>query len=130
MSCPSKVTLPELAGVTPQTVLTIVVLPAPLGPIRPSTSPLPIPRVTSRSACRPLNRRDTLSRRRISDMLCLLPKAANAQRHQPMRQQQQQQYDQQAEHAAMDLDVVAPDHLLQHQIQKRAAGRAQRRAEA
>ena len=39
MSAPSKVTVPELAGVTPQTVLTSVVLPAPFGPIRPRTSP-------------------------------------------------------------------------------------------
>src|ERR1700760_3879934 len=109
MSWPSKITLPELAGVTLQTVLTSVVLPAPLGPIRPSTSPLLMLRVTSRRACRPLNRRDTASRRRISDMLCPSPKATQAQRHQPVRQHQQQQHDQYAEHAAVDLDVVAPD---------------------
>src|ERR1700761_3933870 len=100
MSRPSKITLPEFAGVTPQTVLTSVVLPAPLGPIRPSTSPLLMPNETSRSACRPLKRRDTASRRRISDMLRLPPEVAKTQRNEAMRQQQQQRDDQNAEHAA------------------------------
>src|ERR1700729_1483592 len=103
--------VPELAGVTAQTVLTSVVLPAPLGPIKPSTSPLLIPSVTSRSACRPLNRRDTRSRRRISDMFRLSPEIAKTQRDQAMRQQQQQCDDQHPEHPAVDLNIIAPDHL-------------------
>src|SRR5258708_32653504 len=107
MSRPSNVTTPEFAGVTPQTVLTSVVLPAPLGPIRPSTSPLLIANETSRSACRPLNRRDTASRRRISDMPRLSPEVAETQRNQAMRQQQQQRDDQHTKHAAVDLDGVA-----------------------
>src|SRR5260370_30489079 len=112
MSWPMKMTVPELAGVTPQMVLTSVVLPAPFGPISPSTSPLLIPSVTSESACRPLKCRDTALRRRISDML-RLPEHAGAQRNQAVRQEQQQHDNQHAEHAAVDLDVVAPDHFLQ-----------------
>src|ERR1700742_3339020 len=129
MSRPSNVTTPELAGVTPQTVLTSVVLPAPLGPIRPSTSPLLTANVTSRSACSPLNLRDTALRCRISDMLCLSPRPTQAQRDQPVRQQQQKRDDQQAQHAAVNLDVVAPDHLFEREIKKGAADRAQRRSE-
>src|ERR1700733_4363538 len=127
MSWPRKVTVPELAGVTPQIVLTSVVLPAPLGPINPSTSPLLMPSVTSRSACRPLKCRDTASRRRISDMLRLSPEHARSQRNQAVRQEQQ--HDQHAEHATMDLDVVAPDHFLEPEIQERAADHAERRTE-
>src|ERR1700733_13971628 len=111
ISRPSNVIAPELAGVTPQTVLTKVVLPAPFGPIKPSTSPLLIPSVTSRSACRPLNRRDTRSRRRISATFGLSPEVAEAQRNQAMRQQQQQCHDQHTEHAAVNLDIIAPDHF-------------------
>src|ERR1700680_5143648 len=121
MSVPMKVTVPELAGVTPQMVLTSVVLPAPLGPINPSTSPLLMPSVTPRSACRPLKYRDTASRRRISDMPDLPPQIAYAQRNQAVRQEQQQHNDQHAEHAAVDLDVIAPDHLLEREIDKRPA---------
>src|SRR4030081_2765593 len=106
MSRPMKMTVPELAGVTPQMVLTSVVLPAPFGPIKPSTSPLLMVSVTSRSACRPLKCRETASRRRISDMFCPPPKAAETQRNHAMRQNQQQHDDQHAEHAAVDLDIV------------------------
>src|SRR5579871_6742853 len=113
ISRPMKTMLPELAGVTPQIVLISVVLPAPFGPINPSTSPLSMPSVTSLSACRPLKRRDTRSRRNISDelsgMFCLSPEHAPAQRDHAMRKEQQQHDDQHAEHAAVDLDVVAPD---------------------
>src|ERR1700729_3681641 len=129
MSRPSKMMAPELAGVTPQTVLTSVVLPAPFGPIRPSTSPLPTENVTSRSACRPLNRRDTALRRRISDMLCLSPEAGDAQRNNPVRQQQQKRHDQQPQYAAVNLDIVAPDHLLEREIKQGAAERAERRSQ-
>src|ERR1700761_5769053 len=117
MSRPSKLMVPELAGVTPQTVLTSVVLPAPFGPIRPSTSPLPTENETSRSACNPLKRRDTALRRSSSDMPSLSPEFADPQRHDSMRQQQQQRHDQQAEHAAVDLDVVAPDHFLEREVE-------------
>src|SRR6195952_346775 len=108
MSCPMKITVPELAGVTPQIVLTSVVLPAPFGPINPSTSPLLMPSVTSRRAFRPLKCRDTALRRRISDKLHLRPGYPGTQRNQAVRQEQQQHHDQHAEHAAVDLDVVAP----------------------
>src|SRR3979490_1235949 len=128
MSAPSKVMVPELAGVTPQMVLTSVVLPAPFGPIRPSTSPFATASVTSRSACRPLKWRDTFCRRRISDMLRLPPKHARTQRHEAMRQEQQQHDDQEAEHAGVNLDVVAPDHLFEPEIEERAASDAERRA--
>src|ERR1700679_182630 len=129
MSLPMKVTVPEFAGVTPQMVLTSVVLPAPLGPINPSTSPLLMPSVTSRSACRPLKCRDTASRRRISDMLRLPPEHARPPRKQAVRQEQQQHHDQHAEHAAVDLDVVAPDHFLEPEIKECAANHAERRTE-
>src|SRR5260370_1009538 len=112
MSRPMKIIFPELAGVTPQTALTSVVFPAPLGPINPSTSPLLIPSVTSESARRPLKCLDTASRRRISDMFCLPPHHAGTQRDQAMRQEQQQHDDQYTEHAPVDLDVVAPDPFL------------------
>src|SRR5882757_3090113 len=123
-----KITRPELAGVTPQIVLTSVVLPAPFGPINPSTSPLLMPSVTSRSACRPLKCRDTASRRRISDMLCFLPEHAGPDRNQTMGQEQQQHDDQHAKHAAVDLDVVAPDLFLEPKIKKCAAHHAEWRS--
>src|ERR1700730_8552105 len=128
MSFPIKVTLPELAGVTPQTVLTSVVLPAPFGPISPSTSPLLMQSVTSRSACKPLKRLDTASRRRISDMLRLPPQHAPTQRNQAARQEQQQHDDQHAKYPAVDLDVVAPDHFLQSEVEKRATDHTERRS--
>src|ERR1700753_1360216 len=97
MSLPRNVTLPPVAGVTPQMVLTSVVLPAPFGPISPSTSPRLIPSVTPRSACKPPKRRATLSRRRISDcssdMLGLSEQHAGAERDQAVREEQQQQHD-------------------------------------
>src|SRR3984885_11560636 len=130
MSFPMKVTRPELAGATPQTGLTSVVLPSPFGPISPSTSPLLMQSVTSRSACKPLKRLDTASRRRISDMLRLPPQHAPTQRNQAARQEQQQHDDQHAEHAAVDLDVVAPDHLLEPEIKKGAADHAERRSQS
>src|SRR5258708_15696944 len=130
MVAASKVMVPELAGVTPEMVLTSVVLPAPFGPIRPSTSPFATASVTSRSACRPLKWRDTFCRRRISDMFSLPPKHARPQRHQTVRQEQQQHDDQEAEHAGVDLDVVAPDHFFEPEIEECAAGDAERRAEA
>src|SRR3569833_1270193 len=139
MSRPSKVTTPELAGVTPQTVVTRVVFPAPLGPIRPTTSPLPTEMETSRSAFRPLKWRDTLDRCRISwrssDMLRLpsneqTPSAASPKRDQSSGQEQQQENNEDSKHALVDLDVVAPAHLLQPEIDKGAAGDAQRRAQA
>src|SRR5260370_41637607 len=123
-----KVILPDLAGVTPQTALTSVVLPAPFGPISPSTSPLLIRSVTSRSACRPLNCLDTASRRRISDMSCFQPGQPRTQRDQAMRQEQQQHNDQYPEHAAADLDAVPPDHFLEPEIKHRPADHAERRS--
>src|ERR1700681_3239334 len=117
MSRSLNVMVPEFAGVTPQIVLTSVVLPAPFGPIKPSTSPLLMPRVTSRRACRPLKCRETASRRRISDMFFPPPKSVETQRNEAMGQNQQQHDDQHAEHAAVDLDIVAPDHLLQSETQ-------------
>src|SRR5262245_31905921 len=107
MSRPSKVTTPALAGVTPQIVLTMVVLPAPFGPIRPSTSPLLTEMDTSLSAFNPLKWRDTFDKCRISwprsDMLRLpsddaAPQRSRAQRHQPVRQEQQQHDDENAEY--------------------------------
>src|SRR4030088_1052627 len=128
MSWPMKVTRPELAGVTPQMVLTRVVLPAPFGPINPSTSPRLMPSVTARSARKPLKCRDTASRRRISDMFCFLPEHAGTDRNQTTRQEQQEHDDQRAEHTAVDLDIVAPDHFLETKIEKCAADHAQWRS--
>src|SRR5882672_744986 len=128
MFCPMNVMWPELAGVTPQTVLTSVVLPAPFGPISPSTSPLSIPSVTSQSACRPMKCLDTASRRRISDMLRFPPQHAWTQRNQPIGKEQQQHDDQHAEHATVDLDVVTPHYFLEREIKKRAADDAERRS--
>ena len=39
MSLPSNTMRPELSGTTPEIVLSVVVLPAPLAPIRVTTSP-------------------------------------------------------------------------------------------
>src|SRR5580704_7833547 len=115
MSAPPKTMRPPCAGVTPQMVLTSVVLPAPFGPIRPSTSPLLTASVTPFSARKPEKCRETFSRRKISDMISDMPrpppKPVDAQRDQAMRQKQQQQYDEETEHAGVDLDVIAPDHL-------------------
>src|ERR1700761_6091246 len=125
MSLPRNVTVPPVAGVTPQMVLTSVVLPAPFGPINPSTSPRLIPSVTPRSACNPPKRRATAFRRKISsassDMLGLSEQHAWPQRDQSVRQEQQQQNDQYAEHTGVELDVVAPDHLLEAEIEEGAA---------
>src|SRR5437879_1826223 len=113
MSCPTNVTRPPLAGVTPQMVLTNVVLPAPFGPINPSTSPLSMASVTSLSACRPLKCLEMASSRRISDMFRFPPEHVRTHRDQTMGDKQQKHDDQQAKHAAMDLDVIAPDHFLE-----------------
>src|SRR6202012_4563873 len=133
MSLPRKLTVPPVAGVTPQIVLTSVVLPAPFGPINPSTSPRLIPSVTPRSACKPPKRRETASRRRISDcpsdMLGLSEQHAGTQRDQAVRQEQQQQHDQHAEHTGVDLDVVAPHHFLEAEVKERTADHAQRSAD-
>src|ERR1700754_2013379 len=104
MSAPSKMMRPPFAGVTPQMVLTSVVLPAPFGPIRPSTSPLLTVSVTPRSACRPEKRRETFSRRNISDMPRPPPEPVEPQRDQSMRQEQQQHDDEETEHAGVNLD--------------------------
>ena len=40
MSSPSKVTRPALGGSTPEIAFSVVVLPAPLAPIRLTSSPL------------------------------------------------------------------------------------------
>src|ERR1700730_16984934 len=127
MSCPMNVTRPPFAGVTPQMFLTSVVLRAPSGPINPSTSPLLTASVTSRSACRPLKCLETASSRRISDMFCFPPEHAGTQRDQAVGEKQQEHDDQYAKHAAMDLDVIAPDHFLEPKIEKRATDDAERR---
>src|ERR1700751_984085 len=117
MSAPPKLMVPELAGVTPQTVLTSVVLPAPFGPIRPSTSPRASDKLTPRKACRPLKCRQTRSRRKISDLL----RPPEPQRDHPVWQEQEQHDDQEPEHAGVDLDVVAPHRLLEAEIAEGAA---------
>src|ERR1700676_4317982 len=122
-----KITRPPLAGVTPQIVLTSVVLPAPFGPINPRTSPLLTASVTSRRACRPVKCLETASSRRISDMFCLPPEHAGTQRDQAVGEKQQEHDDQSAKTAAMDLDVIAPDHFPEPKIEKRATDSAERR---
>lgn len=47
-----------------------------------------------------------------------------------MRQEQQQENDQDAEHTTVNLDVIAPDHFLETEIDERADGDAQRRSQA
>src|SRR5580704_8270152 len=126
MSAPSKAIEPELAGVTPQTVLTSVVLPAPFGPIRPSTSPRASDSVTPRSACRPLKCRDTRSRRKISDASDMF-RPPQPQRDQPVRQEQKQHDNEKPEHAGVKLHIVAPDRLLEAEVDKSAADDAERR---
>ena len=56
MSVPSKVMRPGLRLWRPQMALKHVVLPAPLGPMRPVTAPASTSRFTPRSACTPPNR--------------------------------------------------------------------------
>ena len=56
MSVPSKEMRPELMVWRPQMALKHVVLPAPLGPMRPVTVPASTVRLTPRSACTPPNR--------------------------------------------------------------------------
>src|SRR5690606_37291727 len=53
MSCPSAVTVPELALTIPQTMLISVVLPAPLGPSRAKISPRRMSRSTPLRAWKP-----------------------------------------------------------------------------
>ena len=52
---PRKVTAPRVSGSTPVIRLKVVVLPAPLGPIRPTISPALIWKLTSLTATRPPN---------------------------------------------------------------------------
>src|SRR5262245_43602958 len=56
MSRPSSCTRPAVGGINPLMVLNSVVLPAPLGPIRPTISPAATVTLTSVSAARPPNR--------------------------------------------------------------------------
>ena len=53
ISFPSKMTLPDEGGMVPLTTLKHVVLPAPFGPIRPTSSPRPTENDTLRKAARP-----------------------------------------------------------------------------
>src|SRR4029450_4099332 len=54
MSVPSRSTLPESGDARPTTIENVVVLPAPFGPRRPTTSPEEISRLTPRTPVRPL----------------------------------------------------------------------------
>jgi len=55
MSTPSMVTAPLVAGSSPVTTLISVVLPDPLGPMRPRISPVLTVKLTSSRAFRPAN---------------------------------------------------------------------------
>src|SRR5438094_4877688 len=50
MSCPHTVTPPELGGMKPVIMRMVVDLPAPFGPRKPSTSPLPTSKETPSTA--------------------------------------------------------------------------------
>ena len=52
-SVPSSSTRPESGAVRPTTIENVVVLPAPFGPSRPTTSPEAISRLTPRTTVRP-----------------------------------------------------------------------------
>src|SRR5271154_3856182 len=52
---PSISILPEVGESTPSTMLMVVVLPAPLGPSRPTISPAPTSKLTSSTAFRSRN---------------------------------------------------------------------------
>src|SRR5687767_5492303 len=54
MSLPSSSTRPESGETRPTTIEKVVVLPAPFGPSRPTTSPDEISRLTPRTTVRPL----------------------------------------------------------------------------
>src|SRR4029077_2901673 len=62
-------TEPESGRSKPLTRLTRVDLPAPLGPIRPTTSPRPTASVTPASARTPSKERETAEARRVSPSL-------------------------------------------------------------
>src|SRR4051812_25778054 len=64
-SSPSNSIVPEVAGMSPEMTLKSVVLPAPFGPRMARRSPCATSRSTSRTACRPPNRRPIPRRRRI-----------------------------------------------------------------
>src|ERR671936_153368 len=66
MSLPANSTLPTVGKSKPLMTFTSVVLPAPLGPIRPTTSCLCNSRVTSRSASMPEKDRETPVARSVS----------------------------------------------------------------
>src|SRR3954465_14190237 len=53
-SVPSRRTRPESGAVSPTTIENVVVLPAPFGPSRPTTSPDAISRLTPLTTVRPL----------------------------------------------------------------------------
>ncbi len=59
MRCPAKTILPPFTGSTPEMRLKVVVLPAPLGPMRPRISPAASEKVSSFTATRPPNLRLT-----------------------------------------------------------------------
>src|SRR5439155_2939084 len=61
---PKSSTVPDVAGKSPQMTLKSVVFPAPFGPRIARRSPGAISRSTSRTACRPPNRRPTPRKRR------------------------------------------------------------------
>ncbi len=66
MPCPSRRIVPESGDSCPFSRLKQVVLPAPLGPIRATSSPAPTSKETPRSAGRPLYDRARLATERIA----------------------------------------------------------------
>src|SRR5581483_3004693 len=66
MSCPASSTRPSSGRSKPLRTLTSVDLPAPFGPISPTTSPRESSRSTPRSACTPSKARETEEARRVS----------------------------------------------------------------
>ena len=72
MSRPSNSTVPPLGRSKPLSTFTSVDLPAPFGPISPTTSARPSSSVTSRKACTPSKDRDTEEARSVSPGLLVV----------------------------------------------------------
>src|SRR6266545_3636057 len=117
-SRPSSSTVPALGRSNPVSTLTSVDLPAPFGPIRPTTSPRRSSRLTSRRAWTPSNERDTTEARSVSPGLRVLSSAlARATRRLDFRDDLGDDSADNLRHVVLDSDHAVP--AAEHGVQLR-----------
>src|ERR1700690_3705807 len=117
MSAPANRSVPLRKRTVPEITLNNVVLPAPLGPPKPTISPSPIDSDTLSSARRPPKSTQMPSRSSMAGVLQPEPredccKSAAQRRQQPARPEQ----DHRAEHGAQQDLMADRQHALEQQL--------------